>query len=282
MRPAAAVVVAASLLGSPAPAAPRDARLAGVETFALALGAPAHDAALPERLARFDLVVLDGHDTPTELIDGLKARGVLVLGYLSIGTIESGRPWSKAARPYRLDYWEDWGEWYADVGDPEFRSLVTGTIAPALLDRGFDGLFLDNLDMIAEHPARRDGMIDLVHELGALVDQRGGLLFAQNGEDVIDPMLDALDGWNREDVTATYDFDQRRYGLQPREARLGAQAALRRIADRGLLVTATDYTARNDRTGVARAIANACAAGAVPYVSDIELNRVPDVPASCG
>lgn len=61
-----------------------------------------------------------------------------------------------------------------------------------------------------------------------------------------------------------------------------AQAALRRIATRGLLVTASDYTAAGDEPVAQEAVANACAAGALPFVGDIGLTRLPAAPLTCG
>lgn len=262
-------------------AQPRDPRLAEVHTFAFALGTTAQRAQNLDRLAAYDLVVLDSETAPLPLVDGLRARGVVVLGYLSVGTIEPGRGWYHDAKPYRLDHWDDWNEWFADTSDPRFRQLILGTVAPRLLARHFDGLFLDNVDMISDHPAQRVGMEELVHALGDLTHASGGLLFAQNGDDVISSMLDALDGWNREDVTGSYDFAKRRYIQQQPMAVQHAQRALRRVAATGLLVTATDYVAARDRHGSTAATRNACAAGALSFVSDIGLERIPRTPPRC-
>ena len=60
-----------------------------------------------------------------------------------------------------------------------------------------------------------------------------------------------------------------------------AQAALTRISAAGLLVTATDYTAAGDTAAVQESVANACAAGAIPFVSNIALARLPAAPPSC-
>ena len=94
------------------------------------------------------------------------------------------------------------------------------------------------------------------------------MLFAQNGDDIIDPFLPYLDGWNREDVTRTYDFDSKRYVAVDAEDHQAALATLRRIGGRGKLVTATDYTAAGDGLAAARAMvlwtARLIAAGAVP------------------
>jgi hypothetical protein len=273
-RPPLTLVLLA-LLGAAAPAAavPRDERLAAVRTFAFAIG----EGAAARDLSGYDLIVVDGEETTAGKVKALRAGGALVLGYLDVGSIEKGRSWFARAKPYRLDYWGDWGEWYADTSRSGYRDLLAGRVAPAMLRKGFDGLFLDNVDMIAGHRRQARGMRALVRRLAKLP----GLLFAQNGEDVIGSLLGVLDGWNREDVSSTYDFDHHRYRVLPAADVREAQAELRRIAARGLLVTATDYTAQPGGAAARAAVAHACAAGAVPYVSDIGLRRVPRPPPAC-
>jgi uncharacterized protein (TIGR01370 family) len=271
--------VTSSVPSRPLPV-PNDPRLAGVQSFALALGAPMDEEAA-SRLAPFDLVVLDGEGATPELVDALQGDGGLVLGYLSVGTIEDGRSWTAAADPYRLERWEDWHEDYADVADPGFRDLMVEQVAPEVLATGVDGLFLDNTDMVVDHPAQAEGMVELVAELASQVHGRGGLLFTQNGDQVVDTLLDHLDGWNREDVTSTYSFEGETYEPVSTGDTAAAQATLRRLAEAGLLVTTTDYVADGDDASARRAVEAACEVGAVPFVADIGLTRLPDEPHRC-
>ena len=81
----------------------------------------------------------------------LRRHGAIVLGYLSVGTIESYRWWYRAASPYKLELWDDWGEWYADVSRKGFRDLIAERVAPRMLAKGLHGLFLDNTDMVETH-----------------------------------------------------------------------------------------------------------------------------------
>jgi uncharacterized protein (TIGR01370 family) len=269
-------VTALAALAFAAPAAVaavHDGRLAGVHSFALALG---DGASAPAKLAGYDLVVVDG-STPASRVKRLRAQGSIVLGYLSVGTIEPYRSWFPAAKRYRLERWDDWGEWYADVAQPGFRDLIAKRVAPAIMRRGFDGLFLDNVDMIDQHRAQTAGMRKLVARLAA----RPGYLFAQNGDEIIDPFLPYLDGWNREDVSRSYDFDGKRYVPVPAEERDAALATLRRLSSELAVVTATDYVAASGTAAARSATAYACSAGALSYVSDIQLRRVPHPPPTC-
>jgi polysaccharide biosynthesis protein PelA len=275
-------VLALILWASEARSAPRDPRLAGVADFAFALGGDVDSDAEVSRLAPYDLVVVDGELTGRGRVAQLRAGGAIVLGYLSVGTIEPFRSWYGRLRPYRLkDRFEEFGEYYARASDRGYRRAIAGRIAPKLLRRGFDGLFLDNTDMVEGHPKQRRGMRRLVRRLARLVHRRRGLLFAQNGERTIGPLLAVLDGWNREDVTWTYDFDRRRYAHRSNTDVEAARAALARISAAGLLVTATDYTAGGDGAAERESVANACVAGAIPFVSNIALRRLPAAPLRC-
>lgn len=260
---------------APAPAG-AGARLGRVRTWSFALGAAVSDrsgASVAPQFKGYDLVVLDGVDASANVVSAVRAQGSLVLAYANVGAIEKGRPWTSAAQPYKLDYWEDWDEWYADVAKPGFRSLVTSTIVPPMLAKGFDGVFLDNVDMVDTHPAQRQAMIGLVAQLSATVRGRGGLLFAQNGEDgTVNALAPYLDGWNREDVSYTHGDGG--YEPVPAGDRQAALATVRRMRARGTFVTTIDYLPGPDGPDAQSALRAACSAGAVPTIGDINLTRV--------
>ena len=227
------------------------------------------------RPGAFDLVVVDGEEVSRAQVLRLRRHGTLVLGYLSVGTIESYRWWYSAAEPYRLELWGDWGEWYADVSRLGFRDLLANRVGPAMLNKGLTGLFLDNTDMVETHAAQRAGMQRLVRRLARILHARNRLLFTQNGQSSLGRTLRHYDGWNREDVTYSYDFDTDHYVRVGSAERHSALAAVRRIRARGLLVTTIDYLPAGRPGATAEARRNVCRAGALPYVSDIGLTRVP-------
>jgi len=288
----ACIAATAWLAAWPGAAQGSPASLAGARSFAFAIGSGmlrGGVGAVGERFAPFDVVVVDGEEATRADVAAIARHGTVVLGYLSVGTIERWRSWYPLLRAYRLNPDRDWsGEWFADASRRGFRRALLRRIAPRLLAKGFDGLFLDNVDMVEtrNHRAQRPGMRHLVRRLAALVHGEGGLLFAQNGAWALRRLRLArlLDGWNREDVTFTYDFARHRYARVRPGAHREAMRELRRMRRRfGLLTTATDYTARARGRAARAAIASACAAGALPYVSDIglTLRRLPDPPLAC-
>jgi endo-alpha-1,4-polygalactosaminidase (GH114 family) len=275
--PAAAALLVATLLSMPAAvsAAPLvDPRLAEVHSWAFAIGNGSSETETVDALSRFDLVVLDGEDAPAALVSALHDHGVLVLGYLSVGTIEQERWWYPQVKQYRLGWWGDWGEWYADASKRTYRDVLVARVAPWMLDKGFDGLFLDNTDMIAEHRAQARGMRYLVRDIALTSHGRGRLVFAQNGAETIGPMLAYLDGWNLEDVTWTYDFESGRYTHRSRADIAEARRDLRAMRSRGILALATDYTSEGDARAEAECRRNAWRAAALSFTSDIWLTRL--------
>lgn len=234
-----------------------------------------------DSLKNYDLVVVDAEEATTAQVKVLKDSGVIVLGYLSIGTIERGRFWYKKAKPYRLDYWQDFAEWYANTSDARFRDLIMKKVLPRFVKKGFDGIFLDNVDMIREHKKQKNGMRILVRRIAKHLHAKHLYVFAQNGEDVFGQIFNWLDGWNREDVSSTFNFDSEEYELLPSAEITSNLISLQSLIAKGLFVTTTDYVQPGDISASAQALANSCSAGAVPFISNIELSIVPTEPFLC-
>ncbi len=250
----------------------RSERLSSIESWAFAIG---HDLTTGDPIARlslYDLVVVDGQETSPELVNELQDTGTLVFGYVSVGTDEPQRPWSPYLEQYRLDYWGDWDEYFLDVADPACREAIIEHVVEPVLSKEFDGLFLDNTDMVETHPEQAEGMRALVAEIDELLDSEQ-LLFTQNGSDSIDELLPYLDGWNREDVTWTYDFDAEKYRRVAEQEHAAALEEIAAMQDAGVLVLSTDYTTGDPEIDAECAEA-ARAVGALPYVSDIGLERL--------
>lgn len=281
---AALAVALVSAVGGSEPAS------AGTEptSFAFAIGngtLKGGAAEVGNRYEDFDLVVVDGEEASGAKIAAIQDGGATVLGYLSVGTIEKWRGWFDQVKRYRLKAWQDWkDEWFADTSKAGFRRRLADDVAPDLLDKGFDGLFLDNTDMVEthNHVGQRKGMEKLIEMLDELTHGDGKLLYAQNGgpamldgypQQDVDPLIDHFDGWNREDVTWTYDFDHHGYKPNPNGAREEALDELADIAAEGLVTTATDYVDLDDASSDAEcdSLENAGSVGALEYVADIGL-----------
>ena len=219
--------------------------------------------------------MVDGEEASAGVVSALQDEGSVVLAYLSVGTIEKWRSWYDDLRRYRLSAWQDWkDEWFADVSKGGLRDALADEIAPGILAKGFDGLFLDNVDMIEpkRHKKQRDGMRELVARLGEVVHSDDGLLFAQNGYwGSRVPAAAALDGWNREDVTWAYDFDRSAtFATRDRGPRRALMRSDLAAAGRSLRPPTTPRSRRRRQRSPSPMPAPSARC---PYVSDIGLPR---------
>lgn len=291
-RAAVAVLAAAALSGAPAAAHAADpapvpvnpaakAQLMKTKSFSLAIGAELTSRERA-RLKRRDLVIVDGEFATKSQIRSLQSKGATVLGYLSVGSVESWRSWYPQLKPYRLGPVPGWpGERFADLTQQGARDALTQGIAPPLLAKGFDGLFLDNLDLVEAVPAQLDATVQTVAELSSMVHSRGGVLMAQNTDSRLARLLPYLDAWNREDPTGTYDFEKKKYVRTDVPGRRLARRTIKQVKAAGLLVTTTDYFASQHAPGARRAVRIACKQGAVPFIGEITLSKVARKPTRC-
>lgn len=276
--PAGARAADPSPVASPAVA---KAELLGAKTFSLAIGADLTKRDLARLKAR-DVVVIDGELVKRSQVKALQVRGVIVLGYLSVGSAESWRGWFPLLKDHRLGPVPGWpGERFTNLTKPEARAALTDKIAPQLLAKGIDGLFLDNLDVAEAVPAQLDATVQTLGQLSALARGRGKLVMAQNTDSRITRMLPYLDAWNREDPTGTYDFTRKKYVPTDATGRRIARQTIRQVRAAGLLVTTTDYFASANAPGARRAARIACELGAVPFIGEITLSRVAAKPERC-
>jgi uncharacterized protein (TIGR01370 family) len=260
---------------SPATRSPRLAALRRVRRWAPVIGAdtlPGLDAP--------DLVVVDGLPDAGGDATGARARlagargtGALVIAYLSVGTVESWRPYaSEVPAAWTLGALPGWaGERVVDARADGWRRLMART-ARGLRELGFDGLFLDNLDVAEDHPRTQDAMVALVADIRAAVSDL--LLIAQNGLATIDRL--PVDAISHEDTW--WRWQGRRYGPSPPGETAAILDGLRRQRARGLVVLTLDYTEPGDPAAAA-IVRRSRAEGFVPAVSVLALDRAPHSPA---
>jgi uncharacterized protein (TIGR01370 family) len=254
----------------------RLAALRRVRRWAPVIGADA----LPD-LDAPDLVVVDGlpeaggdATAARARLGAARAAGALVIAYVSVGTVERWRPYASAVPAAwtlgALPGWE--GERIADARAEGWRRLMAHA-ARDLRELGFDGLFLDNLDVAEEHPSTQDAMVALVAGIRAAAGDI--LLIAQNGLATIERLpVDAIaheDTWWR--------WQGRRYGPSPPGETAAILAGLRRQRARGLVVLTLDYTEPGDPAAAA-IVRRSRAEGFVPAVSVLALDRAPHAPRS--
>jgi len=104
-----------------------------------------------------------------------------------------------------------WKSEVVDLGASEWRDFVLQDLAPEIIGKGFDGIFLDTMDavemLMGRFPDRatefREGLIRLVKDLRlAFPDKR---IVVNRGFAVMDELLSVIDGVMVESVFGSFD-----------------------------------------------------------------------------
>lgn len=241
--------------------APINSRLAGIQSFAVYYGT---NRAFSDLLVNFDLAIVQPNTVSSRQLQSLKAEGVRVVAYLSVGEAEGSliglpKDWVLGTNP-------NWGSRFMDAGQPGWRDQVYRW-ARDILDIGFDGLFLDTVDTVDVFPQTRPGMVELIRGLrqrfptAVIVQNRGFAVLPQTAE-----LLDAV---MFESFSTDYNFKTQTYFAHD-----GDPAPLLPYLRRGLPVLALDYALPAQQDLITRIYARARRYGFVPFTTTISLTEL--------
>lgn len=235
----------------------------------------------------YSFLILDSRYHPP--LAPLRKQGKRLIGYISLGEASEDYAYfgDLLAEGLLLKASATWkGNRYIDIRDRRWHARLCEKIVPAVLAKGFDGLFLDTLDsplhMEQVEPAAFAGMAasaaQLIQELRRRYPRITIVLNrAYSLLDKVDSHIDVALG---ESVYSTFDFERKEYRLvAPETYRLQVrwlQEAARRRS--GLRVFTLDYWNPADPAGIAKIYREERANGFAPYVTSVDLTNVVNEP----
>lgn len=236
-----------------------------------------------EAFEPYGILVLDSHYHPP--LRPLSERGKVLLGYISLGEVENHRAWYAKVRRWGIlkdenPHWK--GSYYVDLRDPRWTTLVIEELIPAILRRGFDGLFFDTLDnpiyLEEGAPQKWKGATEAAARLVKAIRRHyPDIPLMLNRGYALLPMVEGeIDMVLGESVYADYDFDKKKNRLvEPklyREQVKLLQESKRRQPK--LRIMTLDYWDPSDTEGIRRIYKEQRANGFEPYVATVELDRI--------
>ena len=176
----------------------------------------------PEKLAKGSgIIVLEPDDYTADKVKAVKAKGYKVLAYLSVGTIEKERSWYEKYKKYKLKRLGDWpNEYYIDVRKSAWRDFLVDR-AKKLKAKGFDGWWLDNIDVYSEYKSK--AMSTAIGAVFLKLKGMKGYVMINGGSEWVDDAIDRgeklpkfLDGYTQEEVFSRItDYDGKgKFGKQ--------------------------------------------------------------------
>lgn len=249
--------------------ASRQAALRTAKTFAAVLSRRAEAA----DVEGVPVVILDPDPYDLDEIAAFREVGTLTLGYVNIGEVEDYRSFAE-----RVD--ETWvlgenprwpGHRFIDAREEGWQRLIVDEVAPRVIGRQFDGLFLDMADVAAPgvFPETREGMVTLIRSLREAFPTH--LLVMNRGLFLLDEVGEEIDGLLVEGVWTRHDHASGTYVRTPDANRDRLVAALLDFRERfGGAAFVIDYADHDDLRAVAEA--GAAQTGLPLFVSTVELS----------
>lgn len=240
----------------------------------------------PDDFRQFKLAILDPDNIPDP--SSLQKNGTLCIGYTSLGEAEDYRwYWKKIAdKEYVLDENEHWkGNYYIDPRSKEWQTFFIRQVIPKVLNRGYDGIFLDTIDT-GEYlewldPDRFAGAQDAMAHLIQAIRQAYPhiIIISNNGLSILDRFVPYVSISLIEDLYTSYDFTEQTYTLQDPKITLNWRKQLQSIVKQyDIPVITLDYASFEDRHYIKTLYERSRNDGFYPYVTDIQLNTLPKPP----
>ena len=224
-----------------------------------------------------DLLVIDAESLSQAELEELHQNGnKKIFSYLNIGSLERFRADYAKFEALTLSDYQDWPEErWVNVAEKAWQDRIVEK-AKELLDKGVDGLFLDNADIYYQYPTEAiyQGILTMLKELNGLgrpLIINGGDTFVQKAM-AVDDLQQLLAGVNQETVFTAIDFADGSFGRREADDKEYYQEYLKRCQQYGLTVYLLEYGAKGE---LAREIDEYCRQNGFFYeiADSLELNQ---------
>ena len=200
------------------------------------------------KFSDYDEIVIDAQYFTKEQITEYKKDGHRVYSYLNIGSLETFRPYYNNFADITLSDYENWDEErWIDASNLAWQNYVLNTLAPALIEKGVDGFFVDNCDVyyIYQNDSMLNGVATIMKGLkgyNKAVIMNGGDTFLDAYCSKLGVWSDVVTGVNQETVFSKIDWDDENHGVSDPEDRAYFTEYLERYSKAGVKVYLLEYT----------------------------------------
>lgn len=194
-------------------------------------------------------IVIDAQYFSEDEISKLKNDGHIVYSYINLGSVEEFRSYFKNYEKYFLGVYKNWeDERWVDVSQEEWQKFIVGDIAKKLIDKGVDGLFVDNCDVYYNFKEEKiyNGVTEILKgfkKYGTYVIINGGDTYVKEyakKNKSLDAVMDAV---NQESVFSAVDWDNgKKFIVNDEEERDYFQKYCKLVSDNGKDVYLLEYT----------------------------------------
>ena len=194
-----------------------------------------------------NIVVIDAQNFSSDEIETIHQKADTVYSYLNVGSLEEFRDYYDDFKDITLSSYDNWdGEYWIDVSNSKWQSYVIDTLAKELLDKGCDGLFLDNFDIYYEYQSDEiyEGLYTILkglNEYNCKIIINGGYEFINKLDD-----YSLLYGVNQESVLLSVDYDNNTSSMKDESEYAYILDYLNKCKENNLEVFTIEYAFNNN------------------------------------
>ncbi|MFT3796273.1 endo alpha-1,4 polygalactosaminidase [Flavobacterium sp.] len=182
-----------------------------------------------ESIKGYGYVILESKHYSEKDIKIIKEQNEKVFAYISLGEVNAHAAHYKQLKNVTLGKNEIWNSYYLNLRE-EKTVTVLMSIIDKTLAKGYDGMFLDNIDNYTIHGPQKDQRKELVTLLRNIREKYPKNLFLQNAAlDLIGETSDYVDGIAIESVASLYNFKDKKYALRDQKQFEETMARLKTI-----------------------------------------------------
>ena len=247
------------------------------------------DQKTPEALFPYDVIVLDSDYHPP--LKKLLNKQKIILGYISLGELESERSFFKALQQAEPDLvlheninWP--GSYFIDVRKQAWHTYIIQKYIPRIIKKGFTGIMLDTVDYPAElerqHPNRYQGMKEATMRLIKTIRKTYPdiTIMMNRGYALLPEIAKDINMILGESSYTYYNFTTQSAEILAEETYQTYLDLLRKAqeANPELKIYTLDYWDKNDQEGIKHIYKTQRDNGFIPYVTTISLHEITPEP----
>ena len=175
-----------------------------------------------DKIKGYNVVVVEPASIDVVDVEFLHKTNEKIYAYLNIGSLENYRPYFNEFKEKTLGLYENWeDEYWMDVSDVAWQKLIVDKLGRDIVDKGFDGFFLDNCDVYYYYPNEEifNGLSSILQGLRSLnMTKKYKIDIIINGGDTFvsrcienKTATELFDGVNQECVFTDIDFENKTY-----------------------------------------------------------------------
>ncbi len=171
----------------------------------------------PELVKGYDLVILEAAHYNAKEVSIFKEKNHKVVAYISLTEVNEAALFYEDIKPYTLGKNGIWNSWFIDVSSKPAQQIILKNI-DLLKQKGFDGLFLDNIDnvsnwgMLKSYKKHLVNFIKQIKSKELFLVQNSGLFLGKELNKITDAVL-------VESVITNYNFRNQQYVFRDKDGK---------------------------------------------------------------